>query len=108
MQLHLPGHILPVEMRIPPAPLVLIGGAGRVRTNKRNAEVSLAVLYDGRLLRHLRGLTGGIHHGTRGALVLVHRGALAVLCLPRVVNLEAAVEFVPTSLKESSCSDDLN
>lgn len=99
MQFHLSGHILPIKMSIPPAPLILIGGIGGIWSNKRNAKISLTVLYNRILLLYLRRFSGGIHYGTGGTFVFVHRCAFAVLRLPSVVDLQTAMKLMPASLK---------
>lgn len=44
-----------------------------------------------------------LHHALRSPLIVLHRGALLVLRLPRMVHLQPAMELVPASLKRDSC-----
>jgi hypothetical protein len=97
MQLYLSCHVLSVEVRVPPPPLVGIASGA----HERDAEVTLRIVVQNRGLLGQPGRPRRrLHHGTRGALVLVHDGALAVLGLPGVVHLEATVELVAASLQQ--------
>lgn len=96
MQLHLPSDVLAVEVGVPPPPLTLIAPGPL----ERDAEVTLGVIIQNGLLGQARGLRRRLHHRTGGPFVLVHGGALAVLCLPRVVHLETAVELVTASFQQ--------
>lgn len=123
MQLHLASDVLTVKVSIPQSAFV----SYRVKTNtilqkpsvkklhfvgephtsigfavgahKRNPEIAMGGRADLLLLLDARWRPGGCLHNTlRRPFVLVHGGALTVLCLPRVVHLKAAVELVTTCL----------
>lgn len=76
-------------------------GGARAAVNKRKSSIKTTPPFDNppRKARR-RKIRTSFHDAARRPLVLVHRGALAVLCLPRVVHLEAAVELVPARLQQ--------
>lgn len=104
MQLHLSGHVLPIEMRIPPAPLILIARRRprSIRPYKRNPEIPLTVLNHGGFLGQF-GRLCRLHHGTWGTFILIHGGAFAILRLPRVVHFQTTMEFMATGLQREIC-----
>lgn len=68
--------------------------------NEGNAEVPMP-RHGADLLLGLdarRSLGRSLHHTLRSPFVVLHRGALLVLCLPCVVHLQTAMELVATSL----------
>ena len=101
MQLHLPGNVLPVEMRVPPTLLTLVRHvcAG---PHERYAEEPLGVPIEHHHTlsrQHLGRLAGRIYDGPRRPFVFVHGGTFTILRLPCVVDLQPSMKLVFASLK---------